>query len=222
MSAENRAYKDCHVTDELMTRMNNYTPDYLDLKMEKNIPIFIYDSLKTGGQMNAQVSDGTFLGDAHTMTQSYDMRVNCETNEPVAFSSMNGHYLQGEVYIVQAYDILNLDYLFGNNHRYKREIKFIALDDQTMPLKKSSIQRPAIKCWVWIGLEDYWKDILTESRRTVDNDGKRMYNWVPPKHNAIGHPSGTDQSGGIISSWKPALMNQWADDMSMRQEIIPF
>lgn len=176
----NQYNKDCYLTDELYDRRNHETPDFLDLKRQTNIPVFLYGPEKIGGKLNRFIQSDTkavFLGEGRTATQSYVME-RAEWDGPVVFNTVaqNSFRVYGEVYLVSPKTILNLDKLNANNEMTRREKKFVWLMEQGVKGKPKL--HPALKCWMYCGREDYWEDQTTQRMGTIKGfNGETAYEW---------------------------------------------
>lgn len=176
----NQYDKDCYLTDELFDRRNPETPDYLDFKNLRNIPIFVYGSEMTGGKLHRFLQndiEAIFLGDGRTATASYVME-KAEWDGPVVFNTVaqNSFRVYGEVYLVSPKTILNLDKLNANNEIMRREKRFIWLMEQG--IKGKANLHPALKCWMYTGIENYWEDQTTHRMETKKGyAGESAYEW---------------------------------------------
>lgn len=179
---QSKYQKSCDVTSELLKRRNSFTPDFLELKLKDRIPVFTYGTLRVGQKRFSTLEDQVYLGEAYSATQNYEM-VNSEMDFPVAlnseFQSVKGASIFGEVFLVKPEIILELDLIESNGEMYKREERwFYLLDQQT---KKRNI-RPSMKCWVYMGVRDFWKSYTTfpiTPKMVTPNKPRRVYEWTP-------------------------------------------
>lgn len=182
--------KDYCITDELLERNQDTTPDFLDLKMQDYHAVFVYGSLQKGGPMHEKLSSCPCLGDAYTATQTFEMfNVVSEGMEfPVSFSrkqvTKKTGAICGEVYVVPPLLFLDLDYIEGNTKMYRREKKFVFLPDQMFKTKDGAWSYPAVKAWVYLGITDYWERYddylnLMPLKSTVNKRGKttNYFEW---------------------------------------------
>lgn len=177
----NQYHKDCYLTDELFTRRNSESPDFLELKAFENIPIFVYGPEMTGGKLNKFVTSDPstiFLGEAKSCTESYVME-KADWDGPVLFKSgavQNSRRVYGEVYLVSPRVILNLDKLNANQEVTKREKFYFWLMEQTVKDKPNL--HPALKCWVYLADWDYWETQQTVSMETKKSGKEEYYEWT--------------------------------------------
>lgn len=168
----------CHLTEELIKRKNSTTPDFLERKLERHIPVFIYDDMKSG-MKNHSMMDGTiWLGDAYTTTQGYVME-RSEIDTPVVFDSGGlssaAHRIYGEVYVIDAMKLLEIDRMNANNEMFSREMKFVCLLEQTV--KPGIKLRPSLKCWMYLGLDNFWVTTATKSMQSKEIGTQRCFTW---------------------------------------------
>lgn len=172
--------KDCYLSNELLDRRNPETPDYLELKCLSNIPVFVYGPEKCGGKLNKYINrtGNVFLGEAKTATNNYVME-KAEWDGPVVYGTainlVNSRRIYGEVYLVDALTILNLDKLNGNQEITKREKRFVWLQEQGMEGKPNV--RPALKCWVYIAADEYWEDQRTVEMGYTKYGNEEVFDW---------------------------------------------
>lgn len=175
-------WKNCDLTDQLFERKNRWTPDYLKLKLEKYIPVFVYGTLKAGMPRHGVLEETVALGDGYTSTAGYQMVKSTRGDFPVVLGQNTvgvlGQRILGEVYLVSPKHMLNLDKIEDNNTMYKREARYVYLLDQTMKTANGVI-RPSIKCWIYLGVHDFWKNQDTETMKSKEVDGGKMrvYEW---------------------------------------------
>ena len=183
MANYSKAYKECHVTDELLKRRDGYTPDFLDLKMKEYIPVFTYGTLKVGQRLFGTLSDQIYLGEGYTATQNYLME-NSEMDFPVAFDAKvlnpKSASLFGDAFLVKPDVLLELDRIECNGEMYRREERWIYLLDQKIGTTRF---RPSMRCWVYLGVPDFWRHYTTIplAVKKIGNGEKerRIYNWNP-------------------------------------------
>jgi gamma-glutamylcyclotransferase (GGCT)/AIG2-like uncharacterized protein YtfP len=184
MAASNRNYKDCDLTDQLLERRNSYTPDFLDRKLEKHIPVFVYGTLKSGFDNHKFLDGSQALGEAYTTTTSYVME-KCDSGAfPVVYALKSAHptgqRIYGEVYLVSARHLLNVDVLEKNGQMYQRELRFVHLLEQSFKTKNGSM-RPSLKCWIYLGLESFWVHHDTKGMKSKEIENMRVYEWEAEK-----------------------------------------
>lgn len=174
--------KDCDVTDQLLKRRNEYTPDFLDLKLKDYQLVFVYGTLKTGQKRNSIFKNASFLGEAYTATTSYIME-NSEMDFPVAYHapiSTASASLLGEIYAVHPMTMLTLDKIESNGEMYERKESWFYLLDQTV---KNTKFRPSVKAWVYLGKEDFWESYPTTrvspTKIALGSGLRPVFNWNP-------------------------------------------
>lgn len=176
--------KSYHCT-ELLTRDNDFTPDYLDRKLEKYIPVFVYGTLKVGGRFHEILKDAPCFGDGYTATPTYTMK-GTGNDFPVIFShgkaSPENAAVFGEVYIINARLLLELDRIEGNGEMYQREQRWIFLLDQSIKGKGGMI-RPGLKAWVYIGKPEFWEGIPLTPIKPKKMGVVDIWDW--PIHSSI-------------------------------------
>lgn len=181
---QNKTY---HV-QELMQRADNVnTPDFLERKLEKYIPVFVYGTLKAGGRFHDVLNKAPCFGDARSVTSGYIMKAAYNDSFPVVLASTRGetYPIYGEIYIVNANILLELDRIEGNNEMYKREQKWFWLEDQSIK-GKGGMLRPSIKAWVYLGMPDFWTGVPVTKVSPKGKEDKRFYEWsVEPPRSAL-------------------------------------
>jgi hypothetical protein len=174
--------KDCYLTDELFERVNDTTPDWLDIKRVENIPVFVVGQERPGGRHFPILKDSIWLGEGRTVTHSYLME-RSEYDGPVVWhcpkTTMNTHMLHGDIFLVNAKVILNLDFVNANSEMTRREKNFVWLYDQPLKGKEGKSFRPSLKCWMWVGREQFWEDQTTLRMATKKTEaGHEYFEWL--------------------------------------------
>lgn len=175
------------ILEQLEKRVNEKTPDYIQRKLEGYIPVFVYGSLRQGFHNHGLLNDLPFLGKAHTTIEKYEMQ---DTGSfPVVYEravKMKGKKhnpvvgkIHGEVYVVDPKTLLQLDRLESNGRMYTRSLQWIFLSDQTFPEKQRSHLSPSLKCWMYLGNEEFWRGVqnIVSCKSSVRN-GVRFYDWA--------------------------------------------
>ncbi len=215
MSTENKSYKDCTLTDELLERRNRFTPDFLDRKMEKQIPIFVYDRMRAGSSNFSFVKDAIPLGEAYTTAANFVMET-AEDDQAVVFQleqpNSAGHRVYGEVYLVSPKDLLNIDYLVQNNIRFERSLRYVFLQEQSIPAKNKTM-RPSVKCWIYTGKKTFWDQYETTPKRSVEINNQRVYNWEPAY--------ASTKRENLLAPLVPGLMEKYETEMNQNGKL-PF
>lgn len=170
---------DSTIISDLSKRTRINTPDFIDRKLEHDIPVFVYGTLKTGGFFHDLLEGASFLGDGYTLQNKFYMS---ETESfPVVFElgsiNQKNAKLQGkifgEVYVIDPKRLLELDRLEANGFMYRRKTTYIKLIDQ----KASNGQMPTIPAWMYIGVSDYWAVANLTSLKSKDSSAGVMYEW---------------------------------------------
>lgn len=179
----NRSY----LSVELLCRDNDNTPDFLDRKLEKHIPVFVYGTLKTGQRLHSVLGDAPCLGDAYTVTPTYTMK-QADAGFPVIFNhsktAPDHHHVMGEVYIVNASILLELDRVEGNGEMYQRDRRWVWLLDQQVQAKSKSF-RPAIRPWVYLGMKEFWDGIPLVNIPAKKGKETEYLDWQGPSKSNI-------------------------------------
>jgi gamma-glutamylcyclotransferase (GGCT)/AIG2-like uncharacterized protein YtfP len=147
------------ILKELSKRDNLRTPDFLDLKGEALQYVFVYGTLKTGGRLTGYLDDCPFLGEGTTALSSFEMKVSTPGKFPIMFDTKQpakGHRVAGEVYVVDAKKMLELDCVERNGEMYVRQQRWIWLEDQKGVQGKPNL-KPCERCWVYEGNPAYWQ-----------------------------------------------------------------
>lgn len=174
------------ILEQLSRRFQKQTPDFLKLKLEGVIPVFVYGSLRRGFHNHGFLKGLPYLGSAYTTIEKYEMRDAGGGSFPVVFErepKLKGKKrnpvvgkIRGEVYVVDPKTILALDRLEDNGRMYTRSMQWIFLDEQKIH-EKSTI-RPSIKCWMYLGEEKFWQGRCSSDPIISDmRNGVRYYDW---------------------------------------------
>lgn len=151
------------LTTELLERDNLWTPDFLELKKLSYHVVFVYGTLKSGGRLHEYLDGCPCLGDAYIATPSLVMRE--AKGFPVAFvadeNDRRNHqaaHVYGELYVVPAHVILELDKLEDNGNMFDRELRYVFCVDQKYSTNKGA-KNVAIKAMTYLGNKEYWDGI---------------------------------------------------------------
>lgn len=151
------------------------TPDFRELRIKTDIPVFVYGTLKRGDYNNRLLEGSKYLGEAETSTRYYNMK--STGGFPVVFKR-NELYtgsakVEGEVYLVNLETLTNLDRLEDNGHMYIRSLNYVFLKDQPFVESDGAKYRPSLQCWMYIGNEDFWRghelDEIMQTTRGVNS-----------------------------------------------------
>lgn len=154
--------RECDLTDQLLLRDNDHTPDWLDLKLETYIPIFVYGTLKKGGILHKHIAGFPSLGAGFTVSSTFIMR-DVEGKFPSVVDgdpknkTFSGRVV-GEVFMVSPITILELDTAESNGEMFHRRQHWIMLLNQEYRTKTGK-SRPSIKSWMYIGDPDFMETV---------------------------------------------------------------
>lgn len=171
-------HKDSYLTDELRMRYK-YTPDWLERKMERDIPIFVYGAMKSGGAQAWALRDSPCLGEAFTSTCNYLMESAQYGDFPVVFDTKTlmsrSNRVLGECYLVDPMTLLRLDSMEENGKMFYRQQRFVFLPEQEIPSTKRF--NPSVKAWIYLGKYDFWENQKTESIKTVHYLNQNLFEF---------------------------------------------
>lgn len=180
------SYDDPTLLEQLSYRRQKTTPDWIERKMEEYIPVFVYGTLRRGFPNHNYLMNYPSLGSGYTTIEKYEMRQTNGGGFPVVFErepKIKGRKrnpvvgkVQGEVYIVDPKGLLYLDRLEGNGRMYQRSLQWIFLQDQE---GKGYGLPPSVKCWIYLGVEDFWKHSgAPETCASSTKNGVKYYDWA--------------------------------------------
>lgn len=199
---------------ELAKRDNLRTPDFLDLKLEPLSFVFVYGTLKSGGRLTDWMDDCPFLGEGTTALSSYQMRISDAGEFPVLFDTnepAKGHRAAGEVYVVDAKKILELDAVEANGEMFIRQQRWIWLEDQKGIPGKPNL-KPCEKCWVYLGNPTFWQGrLVSDVEPTKYGGGSLLQYKESTKVKPEEHPL-----SNVLEMWKGI------DQKRMLDDAIPF
>lgn len=169
------------ITDQLAFRQSCFTPDFLTLKLKSKIPVFVYDEVKCGGNAHDYVMKNETLGAAKTSTVGFDLVRVCGTR-PVArrcgaTDMRRLGKIRGEVFIVDALQMLELDFYYQNGYCCEREPVWVNLMDQKLPTKGSSLS-PSLRCWMWLGKKDWTEQEAKVQYIRREDSGVNFYSYT--------------------------------------------
>lgn len=131
-------YQEVGILEDLGRRYNRNSPDYLERKLEGQIPVFVYGTLRQGFSNHGLLKDLPYLGRGVSAIEKFEMREPHHGGFPLLFENgqrtnsanvMSGK-VHGEVYVVDPLTLLELDRLEGNGYMYARSKQWITLRDQ--------------------------------------------------------------------------------------------
>ncbi len=175
----NNQYDICR---DLLERETYTTPDFFDLKLENEIPIFVYGSLKQGGFLHDVLEGHAYLGVGQTHVEKFWMED--AESFPCVFELQHGmkgmHQMkgriQGELYVVDPLTMLELDRIESNGKMYKRRKVYCkALDQGTQLL------RPSVQAWMYIACPEYWSHVKLQTVKPKMTGKGQVYEWLIDK-----------------------------------------
>lgn len=194
-------YQDVGILEDLGRRYNRNSPDYLERKLEGQIPVFVYGTLRQGFSNHGLLKDLPYLGRGVSAIEKFEMREPHHGGFPLLFENgqrtnsanvMSGK-VHGEVYVVDPLTLLELDRLEGNGYMYARSKQWITLRDQQVPSKTNNF-RPCIQAWTYIACKPFWRDRVTTSVPSKMVNSVRQYDWADSFMNALEEiPAGKKQ-----------------------------
>ena len=167
---------DVTIVSELSKRHTPETPDFIDRKLDRHIPVFVYGTLKKGLSNHYLLEGAPYLGSAITDTARFYMR---ETEHfPIVFEAngqkkVSAGKIFGEVYVVDPKRLLQLDRLEGNGYMYQRELVWTKLLDQD----RSTALLPHIKTWMYVGVPSYFSMSPLGNVKGKEASVGMVYEW---------------------------------------------
>lgn len=169
------------VLDKELIYRREKTPDMGSLRETDQHLVFVYGSLMQGFNNNYLLAKAQFLGRGKTHEELFEMysagafpvlRDLTDYNE--------GNFCYGEVYAVNAEQMMRLDFLESNGTMYTRKKKRIKLLDQKISVEgASTVAYPLESCWVYLGEDDYWDwHNLPEVRISTNGDQPAGIKWT--------------------------------------------
>lgn len=220
-----------NLVDRLRDR-GKLTPDFGSLRVQKWIPVFVYDHMKSNHTGKYMLDGAEFLGEGRTVASVFIMR---GKPLPVVFkadstSFKEGGVILGEVYAVPPEGILHLDNIKRNNLQHRRELITVSLMDQPYEGKKKKIIYPTVKCFMYLGVESHWKATgrMQMYPRYEPSDKRIKHHYfeydgdatrtrlvpigyspgrVPASYPGMGHNSHPDNN----PPWEDRMATVWAD-----------
>ena len=178
---------------EILQDRKKFSPDFGKQRLLSNILIFVYDSMKKGGQSDTILKDTTFLGLARTTLPNYLMNI-YGNHRPVVMDHNRkefGGYIRGEVYAISPLHLLEIDKAKLNGFVFKRQQRSIQLLDQSYPSKKGPVH-PCVQAWIYFGIPEAFESAVAcrVSPATFNDKGKRVFDYYCRPFNPIArHPS---------------------------------
>ncbi len=171
--------KDSYLTEDLLQRKNDCSPDFLEWKNTENIPVFVYGNERLGKKHQDVLRPHTYMGEGVTVMQHYLME-RTEYDGPIVFSAkkvnVNTHGVMGDVFFIPAITLLELDYQMANNEMTVRTHAWVTLLEQTQ-----SKARPCVRCWMYIAKPEFWEDQATFamplSEMATEKGRHKVFDW---------------------------------------------
>lgn len=175
------------IVDKLKER-SKWTPDFSKLRWFPEIPIFVYDSLRIGGNDNETFLNGSkFSGKAHSVTPHFSL--NMRNDVPVCFHEPDEclfrAHVRGELFVVSVEHIHALDRSLLNGHRYERIPFKVFLEDINPKGAGRMNQTPWVNAFVYLGIRKYWnvKGLKrignVQHKNNIQLLGKDISEWNP-------------------------------------------
>lgn len=181
------SYNDLSILRELNERFNNTSPDYIERKLEGQIPVFVYGSLRHGFHNHDVIKGSPYIGEAVTSIEKFEMRELSHGGFPLVFEkgmrglkdNISSGAIRGEVYVVCPRTLLELDRLESNGKMYTRSLQYVLLKDQNLGGKG----RPIKKVWMYLSNEDFWGNKNHHAVSSKVQSSRRYYDWAEAKPN---------------------------------------
>lgn len=173
---------------ERLKKRTKYTPDFATLRWFPEIPLFVYDSLRLGGDDHESVMNGSkFCGKAHSVTPHFSL---CrKTDIPVCFNEANEclwrSHVRGELFVVGIEHIHTLDCILMNGFKYRRVPFKVFLEDQSPAGAPKIDQTPWVNAFIYLGIKEYWsvKELVRLPNTEYKNNSilykKQVCEWNP-------------------------------------------
>ncbi|MGE0266072.1 MAG: gamma-glutamylcyclotransferase [Candidatus Obscuribacterales bacterium] len=183
-------YGFCEVLERRLS--SKFTPDFLERKLERMIPMFFYGTLKKGQRAHSFLKGAEFVSEAKTASQSFEMFRTSPGDEkdfPVVMQSVaskpESGVIWGEVWNVDPITLLEIDRMEGNTELYRRVQRFVWLTDIDVEGKPNL--HPSAKVWMYIGVPKYWEDWPLVRAKQNKKDGKvPWYEWEAERYSSFG------------------------------------
>lgn len=184
-------YQSNGILEDLGRRYNKNSPDFLERKLEGQIPVFVYGTLRQGFSNHGLLKGMPYLGVGVSAIEKFEMREPHHGGFPLLFENgqrtnsgnvMSGK-VHGEVYVVDPLTLLELDRLEGNGFMYQRSKQWITLKDQQVASKNNF--KPCIQAWMYVACKPFWRDKVTTSVPSRITNSIRHYDWADSFMNAL-------------------------------------
>lgn len=178
-----------NLLDQLSERNTTKTPDFLELKSDHHIPVFVYGSLKSGHRNHEMLSGCQFLGRGRTVATDLDLRAPSHNAFPIAFrksimktpKEVLGR-VSGEIWVVDPKKMLEMDTFENNRTMYNREKVWVVCRDQEIKGSTNKQARPTIQAWMYIGVPDYWEGQVTDRCPYLIEGVSKEFFWHQKYH----------------------------------------
>lgn len=147
-----------NIIEQLKKRVK-YTPDFGELRKQKNILVFVHDNMKIGYKFNYILWGSKYLGEGHTHSNTFLMKN--AGGEPIVFEQKNGYHIRGQVFAVDVMQIMMMDHMHYNTAANNRMTRGVYLTDQ-FALIHSANRHPLVQCQMYIADHDWWTDFDLE------------------------------------------------------------
>lgn len=176
--------KPVKIIEELQKR-ERYTPDFKKLRLQEDIPVFVYDQFRMNGTNNRLLRDSKYLGCAVTAHNGFVMR---GYNQPIVVEQNNKladwrGKIKGEVYAVPPETILTIDKQKMNTMTCQRKMVTVFLTEQHYNTKKGK-KHPSIKAWMYLARREHFDHIQLPVQARFTIAGRRdycFYDFVPER-----------------------------------------
>lgn len=144
------------------------TPDFMDLKNIKNIPILIYGDLKHKNRNHNLLRDAKYLGEATTSWNQFIIK--SRNMRPVAVDlTIPANFIVGELYAVDPITMLLIDRSCGNTRYTNREMVWVKCVN-------GSHETRSMQAWMHVGHLDPI-EYGTTTTYSVVKDKKQYQEW---------------------------------------------
>jgi gamma-glutamylcyclotransferase (GGCT)/AIG2-like uncharacterized protein YtfP len=223
------SYSETHLVEDLMRRKNDNTPDFYDLKLRQNHFVFVYGTLKKGDR-NAFLLDGCpYIGEGYIAVKGFNMKLNPFGHFPIIFDSKgkDAEHIWGEVYVVDARKIAELDRLENNGAMYKRQPLWVWLEDQRVSSKDKTKNnlKPAERCWVYVGNPMFWQGRDMIDYPTMRYADRTVYNYHKVTAERLKNEDKKKEESAFTTWMQESagyLGQEYTHDDDFRQDVIPF
>jgi hypothetical protein len=172
LDSEKKFFKPGSEIIKKLKERSERTPDFPDLRMLKEIPVFLYGLEKRGMNYNYLLRGSYCYGTCHTMSDRFLMK-ETEAKTPVVFETTRDHKMKykirGEVFGCSVEHIHLLDRVYFNGERFKRclrRVQFEAKGYEPKGLKQYRNHGYTL-AFMYLGVSNYWKDNQTSNVENI-------------------------------------------------------